>query len=365
MAKFDRYLVRQVLGSTVFAVVLLSLVLVLGNVFKEINELLVDQGAPIGMLGRFMLLVLPFSLVYTIPWGFLAGVLLVFGRLSADQELTAIRTAGWSLLRIAMPVLLLGTVLSIFCFILNGNLGPQAKQAQRDLLYEVLRDDPLSLLNPGSVQSQLKGQKIFIESKEGSELRGFHAYQLAGGERDAKPIGYVYAQEVDLIDNTQEQQLQLRLKGAYAEAFDGDEVRHIFTEEAEPWIADYSARRSRKRKANAMETQELVAALRSGSLEEKESRKYELEIAQRGSFSLAPLALAWVAVPLGIGSRRRETSAGMFWSVLVAFGYFLLIVLAEEVDFSEQWKAQILVWLPNLVCAVVGGLLLWRAGRRA
>ena len=52
---------------------------VLGNLFKKIQPLLVDQRAPLELVLRFVLNVLPLSLMYTLPWGFLSAVLLVFG----------------------------------------------------------------------------------------------------------------------------------------------------------------------------------------------------------------------------------------------------------------------------------------------
>lgn len=368
VSRFDRYLSRQVLVSTVFAVVLLSLVLVLGSIFQEIRSLLVEQGAPLGILLEFVVLVLPFSLVYTIPWGFLAAVLLVFGRLSADQELVAIRGAGRSLFRIAMPVFAMGVVLSGACFYLNGYLGPRAKDAQRNLLFRVLKDDPLSLLEPGVVQSQLKGQKIFIESKEGNVLRGFHAYQLSSGQRDAVPVGYVYADRVDLVNDEEAQQLKLRLENAYGEAYEANgQVRHLFTGEAEPWLADYSGAGSKKRKPNAMENPELLSRLRGEKEELTAPLREQLgfELARRSSFSLAPLALAAIAIPLGITSRRRETSSGLLVSVGIAFGYFLLMIIADEARGSGEFLPLALLWLPNVLCLGLATFLILRSARKA
>ena len=81
-------------------VAVLSLVFVFGNLFKKVFELLVDKDLPLGALLKFMAYILPFSLTFTIPWGFLTAVLLVFGRLSADNELVSFRMAGMSMARI-------------------------------------------------------------------------------------------------------------------------------------------------------------------------------------------------------------------------------------------------------------------------
>ena len=105
MRVVDKYIGRQVLGSTAFAVGVLSLVLVLGNIFKVLlKELVKRPDMDLIYVVQFILNVLPFSLMFTIPWGLLTAVLLVFGRMSADNELVSLRMAGLSMRRIAMPV---------------------------------------------------------------------------------------------------------------------------------------------------------------------------------------------------------------------------------------------------------------------
>ena len=52
----------------------------------------------------FIAYVLPFSLIFTIPWGLLTAILLVYGRLSADNELIALRANGVSVTRVSVPL---------------------------------------------------------------------------------------------------------------------------------------------------------------------------------------------------------------------------------------------------------------------
>ena len=80
MKIFDRYIARQLLGVTVLGVMSLSALLLLGNLFKELRPLLVESGAPFTIVMEFIFQVIPFSLMFSIPWGFLTAVLLVYGR---------------------------------------------------------------------------------------------------------------------------------------------------------------------------------------------------------------------------------------------------------------------------------------------
>jgi lipopolysaccharide export LptBFGC system permease protein LptF len=102
---FDRYLGRQVGSATLIGVALLSGVMVLGNVYKKLDELLGNTELPLSVIVlEFVTLVIPFSLIFTIPWAFLTAILLVFGRLSADNELVSLRMTGMSMKRICAPV---------------------------------------------------------------------------------------------------------------------------------------------------------------------------------------------------------------------------------------------------------------------
>src|SRR6185369_6179829 len=110
MKIIDRYVSRQVLTSATFAVAVLSVVLVLGNIFKKLLDVLVKDDAPLEFILSIMAYILPFSLTFTIPWGFLTAVLLAFGKMSAENELIALKSNGVSIARICAPVAFIAVV---------------------------------------------------------------------------------------------------------------------------------------------------------------------------------------------------------------------------------------------------------------
>ena len=95
------------------------------------------------------------------------------------------------------------------------------------------------------------------------------------------------------------------------------------------------------------------------TLKESKVLKMKLEIASRYSFSMACLAFAFVAVPLGLQSRRRDTSGGLILSLLIGTGYFLITMLADQCE--TQLIATIMLWAPNVICVLLGVVLFRRA----
>jgi lipopolysaccharide export LptBFGC system permease protein LptF len=358
----DRYIGKQILLGTLYAVLILSVVLVLGNLFKKIQPLLVDQRAPLELVLRFVLSVLPVSLMYTVPWGFLSAVLLVFGRLSAGNELTAFRVAGVSLVRLAVPVFVIGTLLSAASLWLNTRVVPQSKATAAQLIYDQAARDPDSLLKPGVVQGNFKGgssgiQKVLIEGRGGEWVEGFHYHQIAGdgsGERS-----YVHAARAALAVDHENSQLRIKLEDAFFESHrENGQVDLAFAGMAEPLLIDLRDPGSRRKRPGSMTNAEIHELMADETDRERRIR-YHTELVKRQSFSMACLAFAFIAVPLGLNARRRESSGGLMLSLLIGTGYFLVTVLARQ--FPSEAMASAVLWSPNAACVLLGLLLFRRA----
>ena len=347
----------------------LGLVLVLGNLFKQIQPLLVDQKAPLGLVMRFVINVLPLSLMYTIPWGFLSAVLMVFGRLSSHHEITSFRVAGLSLVRLAVPVFVIGAGLSLLSLWLNVNVVPQARASIWQLVYEQAKRDPDSLLKPGVVQGDFKGdgeeiQKLLIEGKSGEWVEGFHFYSLSKDKNEdaASSVTYVHAARAALLTDPEpgKSQLRVKLEDAYFETRNemGEIEMMVFAKQAEPLVIDL--KNPKKPKANSMSNEQIRQEIANNpAMDDDKIGKMQTEIMTRYSFSMACFAFAFVAVPLGLQSRRRDTSGGLVYSLLIGTGYFLITMMAES--FKPHSLAMLLLWVPNVACVVLGVFLFWRA----
>ena len=75
---------------------------------------------------------------------------------------------------------------------------------------------------------------------------------------------------------------------------------------------------------------------------------------------MACLSFACVAVPLGLKSRRKDTSSGLIISLVIGTAYFLFTVVADE--FETDLAATLALWAPNVFCVLLG-LFLFRRVR--
>jgi lipopolysaccharide export system permease protein len=368
----DRYIGRQLLVSAIFAVTVLSVVLVLGNIFKKLLDLLINQDAPPSLILSFIAYVLPFSLTFTIPWGFQTSVLLVFGRLSAENELTAMRATGVSIWRLCIPVWVLAVLLSGVCLWINLEVAPRAQQRMKDALFQIATDNPLAMFGSDKVIDDFPGRKIYVEKSEGRKLTNLLIYQL-------DPLNLVknvmFAREGDigmedvtktLADGTvtQEKQIILKLRhGLYEER---DEAKPYDISRIRPGITveEGSIAISLKELYEKQRKTKNVGALPIGELLDSGRPERLVELNKRLGNAMATIALALLAVPLGVTAQRKETSVGFAISLVLGLCYYFLIFMVDLTRSRPALHPALLMWLPNLLFLMLGAFRFWRLARR-
>jgi len=179
-----KYLTGQVLASLLLTTAVFTFVLLLGNVLKEILPLLISGQARLGLVLKAVGLLIPFVWVFALPMGLLTATLLVFGRFSAEQELTASRASGVSLLSLVTPILLF----SLFCCVLsawfNLDLGPRSRVAYKQLRFELLNGLANVQLPEGQPIDDFSGLH-FLHGEKSRRQAGKRAYHHAGNETNA------------------------------------------------------------------------------------------------------------------------------------------------------------------------------------
>jgi lipopolysaccharide export system permease protein len=369
MKIIDRYVTRQVLFTALMAVAVLSLVLVLGNVFKQLLDLLVNHNVPIEYIISFIAYILPFSLTFTIPWGFLTAVLLVFGKMSAENELIALRSNGVSIPRICVPLLFLAIVACGICLWINVDVAPRAQGKMKEALLNIAHSNPIAMFASDQVIDEFPNKKIYVEKREGSMLKNLLVVNL-NDQGDILQV--VHAKSAELLaDLETEQQIVLRLFEARFEDHDEKEPNNVMkvhqgiTMEKMDYPLSLKELFEKTKRHIGLSQKTLEELLKKPEDEDRSERTArKTEVNKRFSFSLASFAFALIGVPLAITAHRRETSIGFLFSLIIAFVYFFFIILANIVREKPKWHPEWLIWMPNFLFIGLGVWLFWRLSRK-
>ena len=186
--------------------------LVLGNLFKQLLDVLINNpDVPIATVLAFMALVLPFSLTFTIPWGFLTALLLVFGRLSADNELVALKSNGVSIPRICIPGACAGGHPFGNCFWINIEVAPRAEQQMTKTIVDIATSNPAALFRADQVVDQVPDRRVDVGGEEATRLKNLIVFEL---NESNQPTKMVYAKEGVLSPDPANTRLLLKLFNA-------------------------------------------------------------------------------------------------------------------------------------------------------
>jgi LPS export ABC transporter permease LptF len=365
----DRYLSGQIMSTVIWAVGLLTMILVLGNVLRDLLSLLISHQVPVAYIATFIAYLLPFSLTYSIPWGVLVAILLVFGKLSSDNELVALRANGVGMPRICFPVFLIAIGFVAICLWINLYAAPIAEVKLRSAAFDLASNDPLALFGSDEVIDQFANRKIYVGKKEGSTLHDLHIFEM---NAENLPVRVIYARRGTLEVDKKNEQILLHVYDARYEERDATalddlkKMRHGITlqEGVLPISLQELLRKARNnQRPNEMTLDQLRDALQKNKDVEDEAA-FKTEVSKRFSNAMAVFTFVLVGIPLAITAQRKETSVGIALSLVVAFSYFIIIVLTDNVKHKPDLHPEILIWLPNLLYLTLGGTLFIRLARR-
>lgn len=368
MKIIDRYLLTALGVATAMGVALLSLVLVLGNVFKEMLDKLINHNVPLETILTFVAFVLPFSMTFTIPWGFLTAVLLVFGRLSADNEIIALRANGVSFARIFIPVLSFALLLSGVCFWINTEVAPKAQYAMVTSLFHIATSTPASMFQRDEVVDMFPDYRIYVGNRDGDLMKNLVVFEI---DEHGVPSEVVFAKTGTLVPDNHNNRLLLRVQDANLEQRDRMQpdnvglIRQGISMQSGVFPMSLEKLISSKKREKPLSSHTLQELYDKLAMKDCPKRlEYEVEVSKRFSLSLAALSFALIAVPLGVTTHRKETSVGFALSLVIAFGYFFFIIIADTFRGNAHAMPLLLIWLPNIFFTTLGIWLFRRLARR-
>jgi len=360
-----RYIFISVAGSAAIAMLFIGFIFGAANMLRDV----LGYRLPLWIFLQLCWYIAQYVAMYAVPAGLLLGVLLVFGRLSADNEITAMRTSGRSILQIARPVFALAILGVAGSLYINFYLMPRSRVEYHLVFDKAVNETARNFIVPKTFIRDLRGAVIYFDSNEGALYRNLWIWHLDKQQRVTRVIHADSARcEFDNAAGTitilpaictieergagdPEQPIQhgaiLKIEGDQKFAYPlGGVFKQRDMSNKIQWLTlpQLLARKRQLAAANA----DPVAQL-----------KVAFIIQEKLASALAALSFVLVAIPLGVRTQRKESSANLGLAALLVVAYYIASQAISWLDKRPDLHPEILIWLPNIVF-IAAGLWLMR-----
>ena len=362
MRLINLYLSRNIAVSLAIAIAISTFVLLMGQ-FSGVFELL-TRGVRFRSLLLYVALRIPQAVGFTIPLGIFVATVLVFNRMSSENEITALRATGISLYQILAPLVILSVILSAVCFLLNMEMAPEFKYKSKIMIREEGVQSPLLLVDAGRFVEIFGGYVIYVGKKEDNSVWDIHLYIL--NEKDAVQQK-IYAQRGLLKINKEYGRLDLTLYDTMIETTDPKHPYNVLKNrrikgKTLTFPLDYASHLGKKRlgrSVSEMTLPQLFARIQIYTERGVDTSAFYIELHKRAAMALSPFSFMLIGLPMGIRLPRKESNWGMIVCFIVPFAYYILISFIESLHYKPEYHPELLMWIPNLACQLAGLTILW------
>jgi len=350
------YIIREISGLFLLGIAIFTLILLMGRLTR-LTDLVISSGVSLADVGLMIGYLMPSFLVFTIPMAFLLAVLMTFGRLSADNEITVMKASGISMIQL-MPPVVLCAVLAAMLGLAAGVVGvPWGNSAFKTLTFEVLKHNVAVSIREKVFWDDIPGIVLYTDHYD--EARHLLTGVIIHDGRDRRRPLTIFASRGVVSGGANPQNIGLVLNnGSIHAEGKGSEYRMVQFGEYSMTIGAPDATKEIGRNEQDMKVGELLRQIDNRKAPSQARLKASAELHSRFALPLASLVFAVVAVPLGVQNRRSGKSAGFSISIVVLLLYYILLSLLRTLAEKGLLPPVLALWLPNMVFLALGWSLL-------
>ena len=357
MKILNAHIAKNLLFNTGMALAILTFVMMSGQFFRAFD--LVSRGVSPAILGQFLFYLIPNMLRFTLPLAMLVATVLVFSRMSADNEIVAMKAVGISLYQIIAPALLLSFLLCGLCLWISLSVAPRFRYQADQLRWSAAANSPLAMLEPGTFTEIFPNCLMRVGRQSQGELFDIHIIMLDAAGQQVQDIT---ARQGRVDVNQEERIIELTLQQATVTdmtingAQDPSSLRHLNAKSIRiPF--DYGTAQDQKkltRKLKYLDLKMLCGRIGLDSEQGQDVTEHLVELHSRLSMALAPFSFLLIGLPFGIRNRRSELSVGILLCVLLALGFYAFLLCGDALKDQARFHPALIIWLPNFLYQIAG-----------
>jgi len=360
MRVLDRYIITELFKIFSLAVFVLLSVLLLEKV-HFLSGLLLTKRASVTTIGKLMAFLTPTFLTLATPLAVLLSSLMVFSRLSADNEVTAMRSSGISIYRLLMPVALVSALACAMTLYLSVNVVHRSNFQFRSLVIEVLKTSLNMEIKERRFNTGFNNLLIYVNENDNGKLNGV----FISDRRDPKRPRIIVSREGRVRSDPEKNIVTIDLtdgiihrsgpEGVYRTiAFDSYALRMDLSE---------GLNKSFEKETPQMSIAELRKRIAKLKAEGKSANAEKVAIHKRYSAPLGCIALGLLGAPLGIMTHRRGTAGGFGLGVMMIVFNYLLWMIGQSLGAEGKAPPVLAIWSPNIVMGLIGAYLIVRVSK--
>ena len=360
------YILKEILPVFLIGLMVFTMLLLMERILKLI-ELIVTRGVSFSQILMLLVYISPSFFVFTIPIAVLLGVLIAFGRLSGDSEITAFKASGISLYQLFLPV----SIFSIGACLLTGLLVfyglPWGNQGFKNMLFKIAQSKADIDIKERVFNDLFEGLVVYVDKVpiEGKRMEGILIYD----EREQGKLNTIFAKEGFLSSNPKSQEVILRLfngdihrldpkSNVYQKVkFDAYDLKLELTK---AFIA-----MGKTVKDYEMSIDDLKEKIEKKGTTGEDTTPQKVELYKRYAFPFACIVFGLIGVPLGIQPRRSGRSYGFVFSILVTLTYYISLSIFEVLALRHIIPTFWAGWAPNVLFGGLGVYLLIKVAKES
>lgn len=362
MKTIHRHISADFLVTFVMTLLVFTFVMCIGVIFKA-NDLL-SRGVAWWPVLRIIACGIPAILSFSIPISVMTSSLLVFGRLSSDGEITAMRACGISMWEIISRPALFALLLSALCLYINSELAPRSHFSSRNLKSLLGVESPLDILETGRFVRNFDGLTIYIGQKKNGVLENVRIYDTRSEVKTE-----IRAKTGEIRTDQNLTNIVLTLHDVRVDPIPGGEGSG-FCDSYEVVVENAIQIDEYNKGIDDMMLGELVARIRKSALFFHDLPSYEflqermiymVEFNKRFVLSVSCFMFVLLGVPLGIKAHRKESSIGVAMGLLLFFSFYLFVVVAENMAQRPEYSPELIIIAPVIISIFISLRLINRA----
>ena len=346
----DRYIGQEIMISWLSVLFVLVMVVISADAVHLLSWL-VDGRIPVESFFSLLLSNFYEFTVMLLPLSLLLGILLAFGRLYKDSEMTAVMSAGLGPVQWYRPLLLVALPTSILMLYLTLFVIPSVVAHRDGMMTEIKNRTELSALFAGRFNQSKEGNAIFFlesQSDDGKVMDHVFYQQVKAGVEHVD-----IAQRAQNYHDENGRNYIVMKSGTHYEGEPGSDQYKI-TE-----YQEYGVYIPGSRDVGAVLS---IKALPSKQLWQSKSLRHQAELQWRLTVPIATLIIAMLALPLSQTTPRSGRYANLGWAILLYLVYSNLLSMGKNWIIKERVPVWIGTWWVHIVAVIILLVLLKLGG---